>query len=367
MAEELKSLTLHDAHVEQGARMVPFAGYEMPMFYSGIVEEHLAVRQGVGVFDVSHMGEFFVRGAAAVAAVDRVVTNDITSLALGKAAYTLMCQEDGGIVDDLIVYKFAEDEIMLVVNAACRAKDWAHIEANLQGDVQLVDESEETTLLAIQGPKALELIGQLVPEAAQVAPFGLVRCDSPWGRVAIARTGYTGEDGVEFFVKNEAAQAFYAALFEAGEAFGLKPAGLGCRDTLRLEARLPLYGNDITLETNPLEAGLGWAVKFDKAIPFVGREALLQLKKDRAVYRRLRGVILEGRGVLRPGYSLYLGERELGKLTSGSVSPSTQAQAIGLAYVHRDDADLSEGVEVEIRGRRLPVRLTRKPFYRRSN
>ena len=341
----LKPLVLDAHHKRLGARFAPFAGYRMPLQYSGIVDEHRAVRQGVGVFDVSHMGNFFAQGPDVVAAIDRVVTNDIAALPIGKAAYTVMCTPEGGIIDDLIVYKLASDRLMIIVNASTRAGDWAHFVEQLSG-VALVDRTDEFVLLAVQGPRAQEVLDPLVDvDLSEIGTYWVgetrLRIDGHPESI-VARTGYTGEDGFEVLIPNADAGAFFDALFAAGAHAEIKPAGLGARDTLRLEAKYPLYGQDITLETNPLEAGLGWVVKLRKETPFIGRDALRAIRRGGGVSRRLRGVIMRTRGVLRPHYPLFLGERQIGALTSGSMSP-TLGHAIGLSYIDLDAAD-AEGV-----------------------
>ena len=364
MSDAVKKLVLHHAHAEHGARFSPFAGYEMPMQYTGIKAEHHAVRTAVGVFDVSHMGEFFFTGPDAVSAVDRIVTNDITSLPLGKAAYTVMCREDGGIVDDLIVYKLAPDRVMAIVNASRLGADWAHMNAHLAGDVALVDRSDAYVLLAIQGPKAEATLNAVVKaDLCALAFFGVVETEAVDGTpVTIGRTGYTGEDGFEVLIPNASASGVFGAVMEAGAAHGIVLAGLGARDTLRLEAKFPLYGNDITLDTNPIEAGLGWVVKMKKAVEFVGRDALVRVRSQ-GVTRRLRGVVMTERGVLRAGYALFAGDEQVGTLTSGSMGP-TVGHAIGVGYVDLAHVE-SEHIEVEIRGRRIPVTLTKRAFYQR--
>lgn len=365
---ESRRLALHQVHEELGARFAPFAGHLMPLQYSGIVDEHHAVRQRVGLFDVSHMGNFWLRGADAVAAIDRIVTNDIAQLPLGKAAYTVMCVEEGGIVDDLIIYKVADDALFIVVNASRREVDFAHLSAHLSGRAELTDETESYVLLAVQGPRAeatLAAITAAGERLSDVPAFSFVTTQlagAPEVELFLARTGYTGEDGFEVRASTEHAERVARAILDAGVAQGLKPAGLGARDTLRLEARYPLYGYDITLETNPLEAGLGWVVKFDKAERFVGQDALERVRKE-GVSRRLRGVVMRERGVLRAGYPLFVGDSRVGELTSGTMSP-TLGHAIGIAYVDRAH-DEATGVEVEIRGRRLPVELWKRPFYKR--
>ncbi len=352
----------------------------MPIQYaSGTVDEHRTVRESLGVFDVSHMGNFFVTGPDAVAAVDKIVTNDIASLPVGKAAYTVMCNEAGGIIDDLIVYKLARNRLMIIVNAATCAGDRAHFEAHLSGDLLFVDRSDDFVLLAVQGPQAALVVNALsVQDLSGVPTYGVAETSlrsAGMPEVIAARTGYTGEDGFELLIPNADAPAAFNALMDQGQPFGIKPIGLGARDTLRLEARYPLYGQDITLQTNPLEAGLGWVVKMNKTSPFIGKAALEAIQAA-GLTRRLSGVVLPERGVLRPGYTLHVGDRQVGALTSGTMS-ITLGYAVGLGYV---DADIlaatsaaakdpnatAPAVTVEIRGKRLPVRLTQQPFYKRA-
>lgn len=362
--EALVRLPLESRHEALGARFAPFAGWRMPLQYTGIKDEHAAVRNAVGIFDVSHMGNFVLTGPEAVRAIDRIVTNDIGGLPVGKAAYTVMCREDGGIVDDLVVYKLAEERLLIVVNASRRAVDWDHMQQHLEGDATLEDHTERYALLAVQGPRAVEMLEpRATAELASVERYAAVETTVCGVDVVMGRTGYTGEDGFEILIPVSDAEAVFDGLMEAGEAFGLQPVGLGARDTLRLEAKYPLYGNDLTTETNPLEAGLAWVVKLGKEVPFVGQKRLQTLRRERAVTRRLRGVVLDGRGVLRAGYPLFAGDAQVGSLTSGTMSP-TLGQAIGLGYVAAEHADAESGIEVEIRGRRLPVSLTRKAFYR---
>lgn len=355
-------LTLHDRHAALGARFAPFAGYEMPMRYTTIKDEHRAVRERVGVFDVSHMGEVFVRGADAVLAVDRLVTNDMTRLADGQALYTAMCTPDGGIVDDLIIYRRSAEEVLIVVNAANRDGDVAWIREHITGDVRVDDESDRWAQIAVQGPSALSVVAALAPDAAELKTFYGATMNVAGVEAWVSRTGYTGEDGVEIYAAQDDIVSLFDALMAAGEAHGIQAIGLGARDTLRLEARLMLYGNDIDRSTSPLEAGLGWVVKFTER-PFIGKDALAE-QKQAGLRRRLRGLTLEGRGVLRAGYEVFASDERVGVTTSGGVAPSLDDASIGLAYIDVPHHQ-SERLEVEIRGRRVPVRLSTKPFYRR--
>ncbi|RAL23573.1 glycine cleavage system aminomethyltransferase GcvT [Lujinxingia litoralis] len=364
MAENLLRVPLHDRHVALGGRMVPFAGYEMPVQFSGIKDEHLAVRAGAGIFDVSHMGEVEVRGQDAIAAVDALVTNDVRGLVDGQALYTTMCAPDGGIIDDLIVYRLAHDHVFICVNAANRHKDVAFMKEHLPAmDAVLEDTSDIYIQLAIQGPEAEALLSPLNSDA-ELSELAFFRCQ--WMEVAgvralVARTGYTGEDGFELYIP-QGGEAIFDMLVERYVPERLALCGLGARDTLRLEARLPLYGQELSTEVNPFEAGLGWVVKLNTGHDFVGKDALIAAK-EAGVTRRLRGVRLQGRGVLRPGYPIFVNDTQVGQLTSGGFAPTLDA-SIGLGYIDIEHADVS-AAEVEIRGRRLPVALTKKPFYSR--
>lgn len=364
MTESLQKVPLDAKHREHGARMVPFAGFEMPLQYSSIKDEHLAVRSSVGLFDVSHMGEVEFRGSDAVKAVNRLVTNDLGPIAIGQAMYTAMCRSDGGIVDDLIVYKLADDHVLVCVNAANRAKDFEHMQANLiEGDVTIEDTGDQWVQLALQGPNAEDLLATLTDK--DLSAIATYHCS--WGAVAgvrclIARTGYTGEDGFELYIPVEDGEAIFDAVVKAGESFDLVLAGLGCRDTLRLEAKYLLYGNDIDETTNPIEAGLGWVVKFGNEPRFVGEEAVATVKQD-GPRRRMRGFVLEDRGVLRPGYPIFVGDDRVGELTSGSYAPSLE-KSIGMGYLEIDASD-ADRVMIEIRGRLVEASVTKKPFYTR--
>ncbi len=361
--DELKKVSLHDFHVQAGARMVPFAGYSMPVKYTKIKDEHLAVREGAGLFDVSHMGQVEVRGPGAIEAVNRLITNDMKRLVDGKALYTMMCNEDGGIVDDLVIYRLAKDHILLCVNAANRHRDLSHIETCLRGDAAVGDISDNTVQLALQGPKAESILAELTDvDLGSVKFFRSVSGKVAGVETLIARTGYTGEDGFELYLPVEGGDAVFGALLDYQDR-GLTLCGLGCRDTLRLEAGLMLHGQDIDENTNPLEAGLGWVVKFDLKGDFVGREALERIKK-KGVQRRFRGMVLEGRGVLRPGYPIELDGAPIGELTSGSYSPTLEA-SIGLGYIDKGYEEV-ENVEIQIRGRSVAARIVDPPFYKRS-
>jgi aminomethyltransferase len=358
----LKQTPLFQEHRALGARMVPFAGYRMPVQYAGVVKEHHAVRMTAGVFDVSHMGQLELSGPHAVGLCDWLVTNDVAGLAVGKAMYTVCVDDGGGILDDLIVYRLEAERLLVVCNAANRAKISAlFLDVAAGHDCVFVDRSDETALIALQGPKALTVLADVGADQAllELGPFGLAE-----GRVAgvpavAARTGYTGEDGVEIFCANDDAAAIWRSLVGAGAS----PIGLGARDTLRLEARLSLYGNDIDETTNPYEAGLGWVVKLDKG-EFRGREALRRVKEDGPA-RRLVGIEMVGRGIARKGYPIVdEGGQRIGVVTSGSPSP-TLGKNIGLGYVPVGRHEPGQRLGVEIRGKVVEAVVVKTPFYKR--
>lgn len=364
MADEHKSVPLEHRHEELGARMTPFAGFSMPVKYSGITEEHLAVRNNVGLFDVSHMGEIEVKGADAIEVVDSLVTNDVSTLEDGQAQYAALCDEDGGIVDDLVLYRLAADHMLICVNASNRQKDFAHITEHATGDAEIANTSDEYAQLALQGPNAEAVLSEITD-----ADLGAIKYyRAAFGEVAgvrtlVSRTGYTGEDGFELYIPAGEAETIFEALLEAGQPFDMALCGLGARDTLRLESKFNLYGQDMDESTNPYEAGLSWIVKLDKSTPFVGQEALRRIKEEGPT-RRLRGLVLQGKGVIRHGYELYVDDTRVGQVTSGSWAPTLE-ESIGLGYIDVEFAD-REQVEVQIRKRRVPARVTKKAFYKRG-
>jgi aminomethyltransferase len=368
MTESLKRTPLYEEHQRAGARIVPFAGWEMPVQYAGISAEHQAVRTRAGLFDVSHMGELELTGPGAAALVDRLVTNDLGRVADGQAMYTVCCNERGTILDDLIVYKWSDSDVLVVCNASNRDKISRHFaEAAARSGVAFRDATEETALIALQGPRALELLGKAEPSLANLAnelgAFRLRRASVGGVETAIARTGYTGEDGVELFSAWSDAPALWRRLLEAGQEAPVQPAGLGARDTLRLEARLALYGNDIDETTNPIEAGLGWTVKLDKA-DFVGKAALEKIKAE-GPSRKLVGFEMTGRGVARHGYPLLDRDgNQVGVCTSGAPSP-TLGKNIGLGYVPAGMSEVGSAVLVDCRGRKVEAVVVKTPFYKR--
>jgi aminomethyltransferase len=343
--------------------MMPFAGYDMPVQYDGILAEHARVRSQVGLFDVSHMGEVRFKGPDAVAAVNSLITNDLDRIGDGRAMYTCTCAEDGTIVDDLIVYRLADDEVLICVNASNRATDVAHFRAHLSGDVALVDESDQWAQIAVQGPKATELVGRVLGgELADLRPFRVRQTRFEGADVLYSTTGYTGEAGGEIYVPSDTAVALWRALMVHGEDLGVGPTGLGARDTLRLESAYCLYGNDIDRTTTPLEAGLGWVTRLSKDA-FVGKDAIAAQKAG-GVPRKLVGIELLDRGIPRHDYPvLYEGE-VVGKVTSGTKSPST-GKAIGLAYVPTALAEPGTHVTIDCRGRLRAAHVVATPFYSR--
>jgi len=374
----LKRTPLYDAHVKAGARMVPFGGWEMPVQYSGIVEEHRAVRAGVGCFDVSHMGEFEVEGPQALGALQRLTTNDVAALEIGQVQYSLLCYPDGGVVDDLTLYRLAADRYMLTVNASNIDKDWRWVNEHGAG-ARWRNVSDATGLVAVQGPKAEALVGRLSDvDVTRIAYYHFAS-----GRVAgapalISRTGYTGEDGFELYVAAADTPRLWSALLEAGRGDGAVPVGLGARDTLRLEMRYALYGNDIDETTNPLEAGLGWVVKPAKG-DFVGRGTIEKVRAAGPA-RKLVGIEMADRSVARHGYAVVSVGRDIasrtdsptvgregaptaiGVVTSGSYGPSVE-RSIALAYVPSAQAAIGTDVGIEIRGQVKAARVVKTPFH----
>ena len=359
-ASQLKRTPLFDVHVQAGAKMVPFGGWEMPVQYTGILDEHRAVRRAVGLFDISHMGEFEVEGPGALAAVQRLTTNDASTLALDQVQYSLFCTPEGGIVDDLTLYRLGTDHYMLTVNASTIDKDWAWVTGHA-GGARWRNASAETALLAVQGPRAEALVQRLADgDVTGIRYYHFARGAVAGAPALISRTGYTGEDGFELYVAADRAAALWHALMEAGRPDGIQPIGLGARDTLRLEMKFALYGNDIDETTNPLEAGLGWVVKPAKG-EFIGRDAI-EAMRGRGVPRKLIGFEMQERAVPRHGYRLLAAGAEAGLVTSGSFSPSLE-RSIGIGYVRADLAAVGTGLDVEIRGQAHPARVAKTPFH----
>ena len=360
MNTPLKRTPLYHAHVAAGARMVPFGGWEMPVQYAGIIEEHRTVRTAVGLFDVSHMGEFEVEGGGAFAALQSLTTNDVAALEDGQVQYSLLCYPNGTIVDDLTVYRLARDRFMLTVNASNIDKDYAWVTEHGRG-ARWRNVSAETGLIAVQGPKAEALVGRLAEgDVTKIGYYRFARGAVADVSALISRTGYTGEDGFELYTAAGDTTRLWAALLEAGRADGVAPIGLGARDTLRLEMKYALYGNDIDETTNPLEAGLGWVVKPAKG-EFIGKDALEKIRAA-GLRRRLVGIEMVDKAVARHGYPVLKDARPVGSVTSGSYSPSVD-KYIAMAYVEAAHAAVATTLEVEIRGQDKAARVVRTPFY----
>ncbi len=356
---ELKKTALHDVHVQLGAKMVEFAGFHMPIQYHRIREEHIRVRTTVGVFDVSHMGEIIISGPKALDMVQKVTINDASKLAIGQVQYSAMCYPDGGIVDDLLVYRF-QDHFMLVVNAANTEKDYQWILQNKIDGCQIVNKSDEITQLAVQGKKSEATLQKLTDiDLAAVKYYWFTEDDLAGVSMIISRTGYTGEPGFELYFDNDRAVEVWNAIMEAGKEFEIEPIGLGARDTLRLEKKMCLYGNDIDETTNPIEAGLSWITKLDKG-DFIGREALLKVKQE-GPKRRLVAMVLEGQGFPRKGYDIFKDGQQVGKITSGTVSPILN-KGIAMGYVATPFAKVGTELTIDIRGKKVPAVIIKPPF-----
>ncbi|PAF30311.1 glycine cleavage system aminomethyltransferase GcvT [Paenibacillus sp. 7516] len=349
----------------EGVRCIDFGGWELPVQFSGIQKEHEAVRERAGLFDVSHMGEFTVQGEQAEAFLQKLTTNDVTTLVPGQAQYTLMCYPDGGVVDDLLVYKLEDQHYMLVVNASNIDKDWAWLQEHMVPGVSMTNDSVETGLLALQGPLAADIIGKVTDtDVSIIEPFRFVQNAEVCGvKLLLSRTGYTGEDGFELYVQADQAAAVWNGLMEAGADQGLVPAGLGARDTLRFEAKLPLYGQELSPTISPLEAGVGMFVKLN-AGPFIGHEALLQQKNDGPA-RKLVGIEVLERGIPRPHYPIYAEGVQIGEVTTGTQSP-TLKRNLGLALINSQYAALGTPLEIEIRGKKLKAEVVKTPFHKRT-
>ncbi len=355
----MKQTPLYDKHVALGAKLVDFAGYEMPIQYAGINQEHEAVRSSAGLFDVSHMGEFIISGEGAEAFLDYVTVNDVASIQPWQAQYSAMCYDNGGIIDDLLIYRYP-DHFMLVVNCANMEKDLDWLMAHKPDNVDIMEMSDKTGLIAFQGPKSREIL-------QKVTDIDLSKMDFYWfgvgnidGHAAtIARTGYTGELGFEIYADNDAVGGIWDAIMEAGGDH-VEPVGLGCRDTLRMEMKYALYGNDIGESTNPIEAGLGWITKLDKE-NFIGKDALVSAKEN--LSQRLVCIEMIDRGIPRKGYPIIVDGESVGEVTSGTQSPSLK-QGIGIAYVAKQHAKIGTELGLEVRNRNLNCKVVKPPFYK---
>ncbi len=352
---------LFDEHVAAGGRMVPFAGWNMPVQYEGINAEHAAVRSAVGLFDVSHMGEARVTGPDALDVVNGLITNDLNRIQDGRAMYTALCDDDGMIVDDLIVYRLSAEEIFICMNASNSDGDFAHMTAHATGDALWVNESDQWAQIAVQGPNAPQLLERVLGgDIGQMGPFRVRALDYEGTTLYVATTGYTGEKGGEIYVHPSKAAKVWQELLAKGSDLGVAPIGLGARDTLRLEMAYCLYGNDIDRTTTPLEAGLGWVTRLKKD-GFVGQEALRK-QRERGVERKLVGIEVFQRGIPRHGYPVLKGGEEVGRITSGTRSPST-GRSVGLAYVSTGYAVEGTELSVDCRGRIRPAKVVKTPFY----
>ncbi|MBS1549245.1 MAG: glycine cleavage system aminomethyltransferase GcvT [Bacteroidetes bacterium] len=357
-----KKTALFDKHVALGAKIVPFAGFEMPVQYSGVTEEHFAVREKVGIFDVSHMGQFFIEGPQAKALLQFVGSNNVDSLSNGKAQYSCLPNENGGIVDDLIIYKMEDEKYFVVVNASNIDKDWAHMSKyNEKFGAKMTNASDDMSLIAIQGPKATETLQKLTSVNLSEIPYYHFTTGDVAGvpGVIISNTGYTGSGGFEIYFPNDAAVQLWDAITEAGEEFGLIPCGLAARDTLRLEKGFCLYGNDIDDTTSPLEGGLGWITKFDK--DFVAKE-ILEKQKAEGVNRKLIGFEMLEKAIPRHDYPVVDAEgKVIGKVTSGTMSPMKKV-GVGLAYADNPHNKLGSEIFIQIRNKNIPAKVVKLPF-----
>ena len=361
-----KRTPLHDEHVRLGAKMVEFAGWEMPIQYTGVMEEHRAVRNAAGIFDVSHMGRFEVTEAGASEYVQRLTTNDIGKLADGMAQYSLLCNERGTILDDIIVYRLANDRYLLVVNAINEAKIFNWCQKHTGANVTVSDVTESEAMIAIQGPRAAQILQGLSDIDLASLPHFSFKASTLAGVTdcLLARTGYTGEDGFEIFVPPARAIAVWRAIMERGKAQGLRPVGLGARDTLRMEMKYSLYGHEISEDINPLEAGLSWVVKLN-AGDFIGRDVLLDIKEN-GLERKLVGFQMIDSGIPRQGYNILVDDKPVGVVTSGTMSP-TLNKPIGIGFVPAEAATAGNKIYIDIRGRARLAEIVKTPFYKRTD
>ncbi|MFN5514878.1 MAG: glycine cleavage system aminomethyltransferase GcvT [Cyanobacteriota bacterium] len=352
---------LFDLIQKQGAKFTSFAGWEMPIQFTSLQQEHQAVRHSAGLFDISHMGKFTVEGEGVLASLQGLVPSDLSRLAPGLAQYTVLLNEQGGILDDIIIYSQSPNRAVLIVNAATRAQDWDWFQSHLPA-LQWQDLSGDKVLLALQGPQALGLLQSLLEINLETLPrFGHLQTELAGETLFIARTGYTGEDGAEIMVSPAGGRRLWTRLLELGAV----PCGLGARDTLRLEAAMALYGQDLTPNTTPLEAGLGWVVQLQSGADFIGRSALLA-QKEGGVPRKLVGLQMQDRAIPRHGYPIYSGAELVGEVASGTLSP-TLGIPIALGYVPSAVSAVGQALDIEVRGKRHPAKVVKKPFYRRSS
>ncbi|MEV9639298.1 glycine cleavage system aminomethyltransferase GcvT [Mammaliicoccus sciuri] len=366
MTNQLLRTPLFESYKKYGGKTIDFGGWELPVQFSSIKAEHEAVRTKAGLFDVSHMGEVLVSGSGALEYLQMLVTNDVSKLAIGQAQYTVMCNEKGGTIDDFLIYKLAEDRYLLVVNASNIDKDVAWMEQQKTEDVVIDNQSTDYALLALQGPEAQTVLQKLTDQALEeIKIFRFKEHVQVSGEeVLISRTGYTGENGFEIYGAPQAIQALWPKILQAGEAEGVVPAGLGARDTLRFEAGLPLYGQELSADISPLEAGLGFVVKLNKEVDFIGKDAL-KMQKEHGLLRKLVGLEMIDKGIPRTGYKVFSDGLEIGQVTTGTQSP-TLKKNIGFALLAIDYTELGTEVEVEVRAKRLKAKVVETPFYKRS-
>lgn len=362
----LKRTPLFDEYAKYGGKTIDFGGWELPVQFSSIKEEHDAVRHRAGLFDVSHMGEVFVEGPDATNYLQKLLSNDISKMAIGQAQYNAMCYETGGVVDDLIAYKLSDTRYLLCVNAANIEKDFEWMQQNVQGDVTLTNASAEYAQIALQGPLSEEILQTLTTtDLSAIKYFRFVENVEVAGyQVLVSRTGYTGEDGFELYGSHEAIVALWGTILDAGKEKGCVPVGLGARDTLRFESCLPLYGQELSKDISPLEAGIGFAVKLQKDPKFIGQDALIA-QKEAGLPRKLVGVEMIDKGIPRHGYKVFKDGNEIGEVTTGTQSPMTKRN-IGLALIDSQYAELGTELEVEIRNKRLKLVVVETPFYKRT-
>jgi len=362
MTATAMKLPLHDAHAEKGARFMEFAGWTVPLTFRTITEEHNSVRNAVGVFDVSHMGKFTFKGPVAYSFLDQMLSNGLHKIAPGRALYSLLLNQRGGVVDDVIVYQHSRDHFFMIVNAATMEKDWKWFQDHSWDELQMQNESREKTILAVQGPKSVDVLKALFGEAAaSIKPFHFTTVEAFGTQVFIGATGYTGECGFELITENAKTTELFKALFEAGEPFGIEPIGFGARDTLRLEAKYSLYGQDMDDETTALEASLEWVCDFSK--DFFGKDALLA-QKERGLERKLVGFELTQPGIARHDCEAVVNGEVVGKVTSGTFCPTVN-KAIGLVYLPVEHTAVGSQFAVTVRGREIAARVVKTPFYKK--
>lgn len=362
---ELKKTPLYEEYKNHGAKTIDFGGWDLPVQFSSIKDEHEAVRTKAGLFDVSHMGEIEVKGKDSLAYLQKMMTNDVSKLKDGGAQYTAMCYPDGGTVDDLLIYKKADEDYLLVVNASNIEKDFDWLKSHATGEVEVINTSENIAQLAIQGPLAEKVLQKLTnTDLSAIKFFKFNENVDIKGVIAlVSRTGYTGEDGFEIYCQQEDAVQLWNMLLEAGKEDGLVPCGLGSRDTLRFEANLALYGQELSKDITPIEAGIGFAVKTNKEEDFFGKEVLKEQRENGAL-RRIVGIEMIDKGIPRHGYEVFVGDKKIGEVTTGTQSP-TLKKNIGLALLEKDFTELETEVEVQVRKKRLKAKVVKTPFYQR--